>query len=244
MQVNVNLPRSGSKIGVFASVNDLPNVPTSTSQTDTLDVGDNAWVSGGITPGMYVCIDRTIGSAQWSLIKRAPSGKLVALDSSIGIGNNNWQYAMGLEFHLTSPANITEQYAKIGSSGVGVGHAWQLRRSTVVGALPPPLSSYTDVVDGGTHTPAGAGWEAMGMAAPHAALLDEWYVAKVYVGVGGQNADINTLRTQGFLDERFAYLNSGVYVYLGQSNPGSVAPPTYRPTSTIYGITSVALSAP
>lgn len=242
MAVNVLLPRSGSKIGVVPTTADLPNTPTAAQQTDALDVGDEAWVSGGTTPGLYVCIERTVGSAQWSLVRRAPSGRIVALDPSIGSGDNNWQYAMGLEIHVTAAANISEQYAKLGAGGVGLGHAWELRKSTVTGGAPPPLASYTTVVDGGIHTPTTAGWEAMGMAAPQAALPDEWYVAMIYVGAGGQFANISDLRTLGYLDERFATLNSGVYAFVGTPNPGSIIAPTFRPTGTIYGITSLAIA--
>ncbi len=244
MAGNVHLIRSGAKIGVFPDVSELPNQQGAAAQTDTLAEGDSAWVDGGITPGLYVCIDPTLGSAEWSLVRRAPSGALVALDPSVGAGDSNWQFAMGSEFVMTAAANITEMYMKTGPSGVGIQHAWELRRSTVTGANPPALNTYTDVIAGGTYQPTGIDWEAVGLPAPHVAAADEWYVAMYYVFGGGQSAQIATMRQQGFLDERYATLHAGVYVFLNQPAPGSIAEPQFRTTATIYGITSVRIEVP
>lgn len=244
MAGNVHLIRYGSKVGVFPDVTELPNQATATAQTDTLNEGDQAWVDGGVTPGLYACIDPTLGSAQWVLVRRAPSGNLIALDNTLGSGNANWQYAMGSEFRIIQPADITEMHIKTGAGGVGVQHAWELRRSTVVGPTQPALNTYTVVVDGGTHLQTAPEWEAVGMAGPVAATPDQWYVAMFYVFGGGQSANIATMRNQGFLDERFALLNAGVYVFLGVAAPGSVAPPTFRTNTTVYGIASVTIEAP
>ena len=173
-----------------------------------------------------------------------PNGPLIKLDAANGAGNSGWQYVMGTEFRMLLNADITELHLKFGVGGVNLQHAWTLRRSTVVGAAQPAMTTFTDVIRTGVHTQTQSLWEPVGFGAPHSAVADEWYMATAYVGSGGQSANLNALRTAGQANEVLAQMQGGVYIFDGGANPGPNPNtiPTTRVAGTVYGVVSPELS--
>ena len=62
--------------GVFDLATNLPNVAGSPLQlgVPNVQVGDVAWVTGGASPGWYVCSDPTLGAAVWELVPTGGGG--------------------------------------------------------------------------------------------------------------------------------------------------------------------------
>ena len=57
--------------GIFSTVGDLPNVAGAATQSNTLQVGDQAYSTADAM--IYFCIDATVGAAIWSAMGLGPA---------------------------------------------------------------------------------------------------------------------------------------------------------------------------
>lgn len=185
-----------------------------------------------------------LGSGGW-ILTEAPWNTpvlfpeyLVSQDDGLGSGQSSWRYAMGPEFHVTRACQIEALGFKFGQGNRD--HAWAIRRSTQVGTSAPPLPSYTEVLDSGVVTVASANqWTELTLGTSVELEVDQWVVVQTFPGNGsGQRFQIADARAAGQVNEAFAQLTAGTYVYRGGNNPGSTAPPTARIASTCYGLVS------
>ena len=152
---------------------------------------------------------------------------------------------MGLEHRVKASGNITEMFMKSGG-GLGVGHRWEVRKSTVVGPTAPALNTYTTVVATGIHNIGAVNvWEAVGIGAPIAVSPNEWVLSYHFVGVGGQTSDVTTLRGSGQLVEDYAELMGSLYRNTpgGTPGPSPLLIPSNRSTGTVYGINTLSFGA-
>ena len=231
--------KEGMLTTVFSNEGSLPNPPPSGASVPAFAVIDdgygveklaywnfNSQSSWKVTYFSWV---NPINDPQW-IIKQS---------NSIGSGDNVWKYAMGPEFRILAPAdggtisNFSVKFSKTED------HAWAIRRSTVVGENVPALSSYTEVVASGTYENTKEdSWETISGFSPIVVAENEWYIAQVFIGKGGQSFSFDSPN----VNEKLVKVYSGTYASIGGSNPGSTAVPTSRNTSAIYGLCAVEIT--
>ncbi len=175
------------------------------------------------------------------------AGHIINQIPANGAGNIAWQFTMGSEVRILSPGRILDMTIKLGAGGVAQQHRWAIRRSTVTGPTAPALGTYTDFIQDGIMTYNAADvWQSVGGVAPIVVAPDEWYIAIFFVGGGGQNGNITTLRTAGELVEDYAFLNAGLFVSTpgGFPGPNPLPTPTSRQPTIFYGVASLEFAAP
>ena len=156
-------------------------------------------------------------------------------------GSSSFQFAMGPLLQIITAGNMTELTCKFGVGGAPNDHAWELRKSTLTQSARPALSTFTDIVDGGTisYTTAFTWQQIVASVFPLAVAVDEWYWLGVFQGItSGQVDTIASMRSRGALNEEVAIFDSSGYVYVAGGFPGSVPTPNVVNVSQAYGAVS------
>lgn len=114
--------------GVFAAAADLPNVTGAPTQKDTLEAGDQAYVTGS---GVYVCTSPTLGSAVWSAVGGASVGTPMNL-SFDGLVTGVDPTVIGAIYLLSGAIVLAASRALLGTVGGGTATLRVRRQSSGV----------------------------------------------------------------------------------------------------------------
>lgn len=212
--------------------------------------------AGSTVPGFAIVLDGNdmkvaywdfIGASGWTLTSFPYNnpilipGHVINQDPSNGTGNTAWQFSMGSLIHIVAACNADRVSFKLGAGGAGQNHSWALLKSTTPGPTQPLASSFTNVLASGiiNYTTANV-WQEIDI--PDQALaIDDWIAPQIWIGGGGQTANIAALRSAAQLREDYGELVAGIYASAPGTFPGTNPTPTFIVGTVIYGVASVDL---
>lgn len=113
--------------GTFAAAADLPNVTGAPTQKNTLEAGDQAYVTGS---GLYVCTSPTLGSATWSAVGSGSGGPVNLSFDGLVTGVD--PTVIGAIYLLNGATVLAASQALVGTVGGGTATLRVRRQSTGV----------------------------------------------------------------------------------------------------------------
>lgn len=221
-------PPTGTTTPAFAIINDLDPVGPKLAYWD-FTVAQTGWIETEFP---------------WSNPILMP-GHVLDQIAAVGTGGTSWNFSMGSLLHIQNDAKVNDMTVKFGTAGPH-NHAWAILRSTSPGPSQPAAATFTDVLASGTHNFTGGAntWESVtGFPAAFNVSANDWIAAMVWIGVGGQNHNIASLRSSEYLNEDYATLTAGIYVVTAGPAPGSNPTPTNIVATVVYGMASLDLGS-